>query len=193
MPPSRRFRLVPAASLFNHSCAPSAAKTHGTRFAIEVYALRARPPRRRGTAIACGCRVGAGRVTACAALPSAPRQDIAVGDEVTISYIPLSDALDERRAVLTRHFGFRCACARCTAEEAAGASSLSAGAAPPAFAHACGGARVPLLRDARLFCCACSAASARGAVALPATFSATLSGRSWCTVCRRLLVEGDER
>lgn len=41
LPPFRR-RIVPGASLLNHSCAPNAAKAHGSHFCIEIYAVQAR-------------------------------------------------------------------------------------------------------------------------------------------------------
>lgn len=33
-------RVVPGASLLNHSCSPNAAKAHGSHFSVEVYAVQ---------------------------------------------------------------------------------------------------------------------------------------------------------
>merc|ERR1711939_901583 len=38
---------------------------------------------------------------------------IAVGEEVSISYVDLSSNYDERQKVLTEHYGFTCKCGRC--------------------------------------------------------------------------------
>ncbi len=57
-------------------------------------------------------------------------RDIGVGEEITISYIDEGQPLDERRADLA-DYGFRCRCARCTAEEARGDVTAKPGAAVP--------------------------------------------------------------
>jgi len=42
---------------------------------------------------------------------------IAAAEELTISYVDFSKPVDERRAILEEHYGFRCSCARCRAEQ----------------------------------------------------------------------------
>jgi len=43
-------------------------------------------------------------------------RDIKEGEELLISYVDATKEYDERRAVLEKHYGFECKCARCTTE-----------------------------------------------------------------------------
>ena len=43
-------------------------------------------------------------------------RDIGEGEEVTISYVDVTEPYDERRKTLMTHYGFECKCARCVAE-----------------------------------------------------------------------------
>lgn len=45
-------------------------------------------------------------------------RDIKAGDELTISYIPCGDSFEERQALLSFCYGFKCVCFRCTEEKA---------------------------------------------------------------------------
>ena len=42
---------------------------------------------------------------------------IALGEEVNISYIDPALSVEERRATLEEHYGFRCNCERCKLEQ----------------------------------------------------------------------------
>ena len=86
---------------------------------------------------------------------------LSAGEQVTFSYVPLCDGLQERQAVLTRHFNFACDCARCEAE------SDGEPHAPPPYAHDCGGVLYP--------------AASRGVLRTPVLR---------CSICRRDLPRG---
>ena len=70
-------------------------------------------------------------------------RDIAAGEELCFSYVPVTLARAPRRDLLRRHFGFDCACARCREGDDAAAAGARARARPPVrrFVNAPGGAR----------------------------------------------------
>jgi hypothetical protein len=76
----------------------------------------------------CSCAPNAGRRTEGRRLCVRAIQRVRAGEELCISYVPLTCGREERRGVLRKHFGFECACARC-----GGVDEL------PPQAHECGG------------------------------------------------------
>ena len=79
--------LFPRTSMLNHSCVANCAH----RFVFE----QGRPPRLQMVAL----------------------QDIAVGEEVCYSYVPLYQSTASRRTLLMQAYGFVCSCARCSSSE----------------------------------------------------------------------------
>lgn len=89
--------------LANHSCAPNAFFSTSPPTRMNPGHDRAAIVARAGISLRALCPIGD-------------------GEEICISYVDsktLLQPLAWRRAVLQRHFGFVCRCARCTAEEAA--------------------------------------------------------------------------
>jgi len=95
------------ASLFNHACAPNAAK------------IWRRRQRRRLAAVGSDTKEGEDEEEGNGGpqLVFVALCDIEVGEEIFISYIDLSNSVSQRREVLERHFGFICDCSRCQREQ----------------------------------------------------------------------------
>jgi len=96
----------------NHDCNPNAAATIADCGRVRIESKRrialgeeARPPPRAPRDPPAQLR----------AAPAGP--EAAAGAQVSISYIDPTLSVEERRAVLEEHYGFRCNCERCKTEQ----------------------------------------------------------------------------
>jgi hypothetical protein len=93
--------LAPGAALANHSCLPN----------CQVESSNASDADADAAAAGGGAGCGGLRVMLVAL------RDIAPGEELTVSYVPVTQPLEARRSELAARHGFRCECARCAIEE----------------------------------------------------------------------------